>query len=105
MRITKFKNGNINFKLELEDIQGGNKIIDIDAIYNNAFFWEDLYIQFIDDEPYLIDFNTQLVYNLFNSYSNVLLQLKELLENNLQGLKIHPLGKNESSEIINNLDD
>ena len=67
MKITKFKNGNINFKLELEDIQGGNKIIDIDAIYNNAFFQEDLYIQFIDGEPYLINFNTQLVYNLFNN--------------------------------------
>lgn len=99
MMITKFKNGNINFKLENEDWESGN-IIDIDAIYNNSMFWNDLSIQFLDDEPYIIDFNTQLVYNVLNNYSNVLMQLKRMLEENNGTLKLFPLTKNESIEII-----
>jgi len=76
MIIKKFKNGNINLKLQKEDIEDGQ--ID-ENVYHDEMFMDDLYIHIdYNGDKWIADYNTGRAYYL-GSY---LLQnpLKSLLD-------------------------
>jgi len=106
MKIKKFKNGNVNLKLEKSDFfyydDTENKI-DIDKLYNNEITMEDLYFNQVNGYMYLIDYNKRLIYEYGNGYNNILITLRnELLENNT--IKLIPLSKKESKQLFIDLE-
>lgn len=84
MCIKKFKNGNINMTFEGDDI---------DAFYNDEMFWDDLYFENIEGYMYLIDYNTQNVYDFSDCYMNILDYLKDELLKQNNKLKLYPMEK------------
>jgi hypothetical protein len=85
MIINKFKNGNVNLKLEKSDFfYYEGKIagtLDIDALYHYVITMDDLVFNTIDGYMYLIDWNTQKLYDFSDCYINILSYLEsELLE-------------------------
>lgn len=111
MIINKFKNGNINLKLESSDFfyyqLGTTDTIDIDMIYNNELTMNDLYFNQINGYQYLVDFNTNKVYEISNGYINVLIELKEMLLANYASnntLKLYALSNKECKSLLQDLD-
>lgn len=102
MKIKKFKNGNVNLKLEKSDFfyyDSKEHKIDIDTLYNNEITMHDLYFNQINGYMYLVDFNKQLIYEYSNGYYNVLVELrKELLKGDT--IKLIPLSKKESKQLF-----
>ena len=90
--IKKFKNGNINLKLTESD---GFTFID------NEMFWNDMYIQSLDDNLYIVDYNKQLVYDLMNYSINNFIEYLE--EKTL--IKLIPYCKKESLELIKEIEE
>ena len=90
--IKKFKNGNINLKLTEGD---GFTFID------NEMFWNDIYIQSLDDNLYIVDYNKQLVYDLMSYSINNFIEYLE--EKTL--IKLIPYSKKESLELIKEIEE
>ena len=90
--IKKFKNGNINLKLT-----GGDGFTFID----NEMFWNDIYIQSLDDNLYIVDYNKQLVYDLMSYSINNFIEYLE--EKTL--IKLIPYSKKESLELIKEIEE
>ena len=99
--IKKFKNGNIHLKMEenqkdktITDLQNG------EAFYNEEFFWNDLYIQMIDGYAYIVDFNTQRVYDIphnhYGMFFEDIAKCKKII--------LYPYSKRESRKMIDNID-
>lgn len=105
MIIKKFKNGNINLKLESCDIE--DNIVD-ENVYHDDMFMHDLYIeQGEDGYNYILDHNKQLVYYLGsymvqNPLKWILDTLKDAYDNG-KTVKIYPMdNKNLYQEILDN---
>ena len=100
--IKKFKNGKIKVELDYRD--DGNTAQEIESVYHDDMFMADLYLNQINGYQYLVDWNTQLVYEL-GSY---LFQnpLKEMLDELLEKGKIYfyPLSKKESLSLLEDLE-
>lgn len=122
MIIKKFKNGNVNLKLERSDwfyygmgsvsyeesIKLSNRIdlLDIDSIYD-FMTSEDLYFNQINEYMYLIDCNTQNIYDFSDCYINILIYLRRLLYNeyiNNKSLKLYPVSKKEYKSLMEDLE-
>ena len=96
MRITKFKNGNLNLKLESDYDKSGDEYT-LDAILNNHdMFMNDLYFM-VDGAGvlWIIDFNKDLAYDIpmfmFNpNYWVSYKFFKDLLDG--QTVKLNPYG-------------
>ena len=105
MEIKKFKNGKIKMQLEKSDFYYYNDDksgINIDEVYDREITMNDLYIQQINGYQYLVDFNTNKVYEL-GSY---LLQnpLKYICDELLQGkIYFNPLPKRLSIDLMEDL--
>lgn len=104
--IRKFKNGKIRFRVDPKySIKNGE--LD-ENYYHDGMFMKDLYLQQINGFMYLVDFNTQLVYEI-GSY---LLQnpLKYLLETimayHMEGKSfyLYPLNKKTSRDLLQDLE-
>lgn len=95
--IKKFKNGNINIKRSLNNCQT------IDDFYNNELTMCDLYFNQINGYMYLIDFNTNKIYDFSNCYINILKYLETLLESG-KILKLYPLSNKESKQLFIDLE-
>ena len=123
MKLKKFKNGVINMKLEKSDkfyynsnynslsydetIKKNIDIIDIDMIYNDVLSMNDLSFNQINGYMYLIDFNTNNIYDFSNCYINILMYLKNVLidfYNKNQTLKLYPVSKKEYKELIKDME-
>ena len=106
MIIKKFKNGKIKFQLEKSDLfyyADGNGGIDIYKLYDNEITMSDLYIQQINGYQYIVDFNTNIVYEL-GSY---LMQnpLKFIADELSEGaVYLHPLTKKTSLDLLEDLE-
>lgn len=107
--IKKFKNGKIKInKIKKNDNYYRDNIGDImiDQFYNNEITMCDLYFNQINGYMYLVDFNTQYVYDLrdinYYHHKNILIHLKELLESN--NIYLYPLSKKESAELLYQLE-
>ena len=121
MKLNKFKNGNINMKLEKSDkfyhsrnnnisyddaIKQNINTVNIDDIYN-VITMNDLYFDQIDGYMYLIDYNTRLIYDFSSCYINILVYLKGILINKYNKneiLKLTPLNKKECKELFQDLE-
>ena len=100
--IKKFKNGNIVLDIR-EDLKTGYyepNIKSVENFYHNFMFMEDLYINQINGYMYIVDFNSQLVYDLPGN--NFELFLLELMENGR--IKLIPYGKRISKSLIQDLE-
>ena len=64
MKIKKFKNGKIKLELEKSD----HELTDHDTVYHDDMFFSDLYIDTINGDYIIIDYNTSIIYDYFNSY-------------------------------------
>ena len=94
-KIVKFKNGNITI-YNYSDFYDS-----IDGYYYNEITMHDLYIEFFEDLAYIIDYNTQKVYNLYiDYYTNPLIYLNNELKTHGK-IKLYPLSKKEAYEILN----
>lgn len=92
--IKKFKNGNININISGYD--------DIDNFYNEVITMNDLYFQQVNGYMYLFDFNTCNAYDFSDCYINILLFLKEKLDNK-KTLKLYPVTKKEYDSLEEDL--
>ena len=119
MLIKKFNNGNINMKLEKSDLfyHGKNNTcnnkefninnIDIDSIYNDEITMDDLYFNQINGYMYLVDYNTNNIYDFSNCYNNILLDLKSMLVdsyNKNESLKLYAVSKKEYKSLMEDLE-
>ena len=103
MNINKFKNGNINIKLDSNDIIN---MVDYDTLYNEMTM-SDLYFNHVNGDMYLIDFNTCRVYDMFNLlgyHSNILTAFFNYIENNKGSVKLYPTSKKEGKDILQDLE-
>ena len=105
--IRKFNKGTLTLKFD--EVKNPNDVEFIDRFYNGEMFWEDLYIDFIEDRCFLFDANKGLVYDLdrqlCEGYSiigniNALLCLENNINKAKNGrLRLYPLPKREGNEI------
>lgn len=104
MIIKKFKNGNINLKLEKSDYfyYGDKNGLNIDKIYD-VLTMDDLYFNQINGYMYLVDFNKSLMYDFSDCYINILEYLKSLLVDN-KTVKLFPISKKESKSLFIDLE-
>lgn len=94
-KIQKFKNGNVTI-YNYSDFYDN-----IDSYYHNEITMNDLYIEFFEDIAYIVDYNTQKVYNLYIDYcTNPLIYIDNELQKNGK-IKLYPLSKKEADEILN----
>ena len=93
--ITKFSNGNINLKADTKNW------INIDSFYNDMTN-NDLYFNQINGYMYLVDNNTQLVYDFSNCYINILSHLQNMLTGG-KTVKLYPLSKKECKSLLQDL--
>ena len=106
MEIKKFKNGKIKMQLEKSDLfyySDGNGGIDIDRLYDDEITMSDLYIQQINGYQYIVDFNTNTVYEM-GSY---LMQnpLKFIADKMSEGaVYLCPLTKKTSLDLLEDLE-
>ena len=111
-KIVKFKNGNI--KIYMYDTFFYN---DIDLYYNHEITMNDLYFNQINGYMYLVDYNTQTVYeymqlggqkkhNTIYSLCNVQNPLKELIDGLTEHKKIYlfPLTKKLSKSLLQDME-
>lgn len=102
MKIKKFKNGKIKLELEPSDFDDQGNVRE--EVYYDDMFMHDLYIEQINGYQYIVNFNTQRVYEL-GSY---LLQnpLKYLLDELKEHGKmyLYPLSKRESKSLLQDLE-
>jgi len=100
--IKKFKNGKI--KIALDYMDEGTTAQEIEGVYHDDMFMSDLSLNQINGYQYLVDYNTQTVYEL-GSY---LMQnpLKYILDELLEKSKIYfyPLSKKESKSLLQDLE-
>ena len=101
--IKKFKNGNIVLDIR-EDINNGyyEKTIEgIENFYYNDMIMENLYMNKINGYLYIVDYNTELVYDLPGGYT-----FKDFLEELLEKgkIKLISYGKRISKELLNDLE-
>lgn len=106
MIINKFKNGNINIRMEASDgfYYGDN--LTYDGLYNELTM-SDLYFNQVNGYMYLTDFNTGRVYDMFNLlgyHSNILTAFFNYIENNKGSVKLHPMSKKAGNEILQDLE-
>lgn len=66
MLVKKFKNGKIKLQLEASDKE--LEEYERENIYHDDMFMSDLYIETIEGNYIIVDFNTSTVYDYFNSY-------------------------------------
>ena len=105
MIIKKFKNGKVKMQLERSDFfyyADGNGGIDIDRLYDNEITMSDLYIQQINGYQYMVDFNTNTVYELGSYLMQNPLKFiaDELIEGNVY---LFPLTKKISLDLLEDL--
>ena len=96
--VKKFKNGNVRIYSDNGEYYKG-----IDDLYNHEITMNDLYFNQINGYMYLIDFNTNNVYDFSQCYINIL----EYLENMMKGKKfinLYPLPKKEAKSILSDLE-
>jgi hypothetical protein len=100
--VKKFKNGKI--KIQLDYMNDGTTAQEIESVYHDDMFMSDLYINQINGYSYVVDFNTNLVYEI-GSY---LCQnpLKQILDELLEKSKIYlyPLTKKQSKDLLEDLE-
>lgn len=105
--IKKFNNGNIVIDLR-EDIESGyydkNIINSIEDIYNNEVTMSDLYFNQINGYMYLVDYNTNNVYDFSDCYINILQYLASELMGNNYKIKLFPIKKKEAKQILIDLE-
>lgn len=68
MYVKKFKNGKIKLEVKKNDWyyrDGDGKIKE--DFYHDELFFNDLFIEEIDGDFYIVDTNTNLIYDYFNS--------------------------------------
>ena len=100
--IKKFKNGKVKLSVPKNDWYYRNDDKSIkEEFYFEEMFYNNLYIEEIYGTYFIVDYETNNVYNFFNSY---LLQnplrylLDELTENNT--VYLYPLSKRESKQLL-----
>ncbi len=106
MDIKKFKNGKIKMSIQRDyDINDDGSINE--NVYHDDMFMSDLSFNQINGYMYLIDQNTQNVYDLQNhGYSimmNTLVQLLDELEK-IGVIYFYPLTKKESKSLLQDLE-
>ena len=101
--IKKFKNGNLTLSIK-EDIKSGyydNN--NIENFYHDEMFMNDLTIEALDNDYYIIDSNKLIAYELnYNVYSNVAnCFLDELIEK--ERIRLFPVKPKKYNDYIINL--
>lgn len=108
MKITKFKNGKIKLELEPSDFDDQGNVRE--EVYHNDMFMYDLFIEQINGYQYIVDANTQRVYELGSYLALLVYLLQNPLEYLLDELKEHgkmylyPLSKRESKSLLQDLE-
>lgn len=100
--IKKFKNGKIVLDIK-EDLKSGyyeNNIQSVENFYHNEMQMSDLYINTINGYQYIVDFNTQTVYDLPRNHFVM------FLEDLCKGEKIilEPYGRKISKSLLQDLE-
>jgi hypothetical protein len=93
--IKKFKNGNVLLKLDGQWDE---------SFYHNDMFWNDLYFNQINGYMYLVDYNTQRMYDFSDCYMNILDYLKDELAKKNNQMRLYPIPKKESKQLFVDLD-
>jgi hypothetical protein len=112
--IKKFKNGKILLQVKSIDFDG---LQVSESFYHDDMFFSDLSLNQINGYMYLVDYNTQLVYeyiqlgglqsyNPIYSICNVQNALKEIIDGLTEYKKVYlfPLTKKESESLLIDLD-
>lgn len=100
--IKKFKNGNIVLSIK-EELKSGYfepNIHSVERFYHNDMFFNDLCINQINGYLYIVDLNSNRVYDL--PENNFQLFLLELIEN--RNIKLIPYGKRVSKSLLQDLE-
>jgi hypothetical protein len=103
MTIKKFINGKIKMSVQKQYDINPDGTID-ENIYHNDMFFSDLSINQINGYQYIVDYNTQLVYEM-GSYllQNPLKFILDTLQENGK-MYLYPLTKKESLSLIQDLE-
>ena len=106
--VKKFKKGTV--VLSFDEVKNPNDVDFIDRFVNGDMFWNDLYIDFIEDGCYMFDTNKGLVYDLDcqlnNGYPiignvNALRHLENCINEARYGkLRLYPMPKREGNKIF-----
>ena len=100
--IKKFKNRKIVLDIR-EDLKSGyydKNIQSVENFYHHEMFMSDLYINLINGYPYIVDYNTQTVYDL--PRNDFQLFLEDLIK---QGkIVLEPYGKRMSKSLLKDLE-
>jgi hypothetical protein len=101
--IKKFSNGKIKVTIQKEYDILSNGSID-ENVYHDDFFMSDLSINQINGYQYLVDYNTQLVYEM-GSYlmHNPLKFILDTLQENGK-IYFYPLSKRQSKSLLQDLE-
>ena len=100
--IRKFKNGKLKLSVPKNHIYYRNADGTVnEEYYHCAMFWDNLYIESIEGNYYIVDFSTHRVYDYYNSYliHNPLQSLLDDLTNN-KVVYMYPLSKRESKALL-----
>lgn len=96
--IKKFKNGNIILELNKGWLWD-------ESFYHDEMFMSDLYFNQINGYMYLVDTNTQNVYDFSSKYSkSPLTELEIRIKDGKGKVKLYPLPKREAKSLLQDLE-
>lgn len=100
--IKKFKNGKIILDIR-EDLKSGyyeKTVQSVENFYHGEMFMNDLYINQINGYQYIVDHNTQTVYDLPRNH--FVMFLEDLIKDGK--IILEPYGKKMSKELLQDLE-
>lgn len=100
--IKKFKNRKIVLDIR-EDLKSGyydKNIQSVENFYHHDMFMSDLYIELINGYQYIVDYNTQTVYDLPRNHFQLFLE--DLIKKGK--IVLEPYGKRMSKSLLKDLE-
>ena len=101
--VRKFKNGNITIRspyhMSKNSVNYELYAKNIDNLYDREIIMKDLYFNQINGYMYLVDYNTQRVYDFSECCNNILYHLDNLFRTTKK-IKLYPLSKKESKSLL-----
>ena len=105
--LKEFKNGNLVVDVRRDIKEGYFDINDtewIDQFYYHELTMEDYYFYDIEGSMYLVNYRTENIYDFSNCCINVLIFLKEQLEEGNYKCKLYPMDRKTTKELFKALE-
>ena len=97
-----FKNGKIKLGVPKRDpyFRDANGKV-LEDFYHGVLFWDNIYIESIEGNWYIVNFSNKRVYNYYNSYlvqNPLKVLLDDLTENEV--IYLYPMSARESKQLL-----